>query len=87
MTIDIKQDIKEAVEEIIYPLLEKIERLEKNRVSIDDYRILKREEVAKYLNTTPEHIDRLARQGKINFIEIDGKRKYRQIDVLNYLKG
>ena len=87
MIIDIKQDIKEAVEEIISPLLEKIERLEKNRVSIDDYRILKREEVAKYLNTTPEQIDRLARQGKINFIEIDVKRRYRQIDVLNYLKG
>jgi calcineurin-like phosphoesterase len=84
--IPTKEDIKEAVLEVITPLIEEIEKLKTND-PLDLYSIITREQAAKHLGCTPESLDKLAREGKIGYIIRNGKRKYRKIDVLNYLKN
>jgi hypothetical protein len=84
--IPTKEEIKEAVLEVITPLLEEIEKLKTND-PLDLYSIIPREQAAKYLGCTPESLDKLAREDKIGYIIRNGKRKYRKIDVLNYLKN
>ena len=87
ITLDIKKDVQEAVNEVLSPLYQEIKEL-KEKIKLSNQKLLKIEEVCEIVGAAPSTIDKHVNAGIFPApVYLGAAKRWRKVDILNYIEN